>query len=86
MRIWGASKRRWPAVTLISAGLAVVATAAAGCGSSSGGSGSSASVVKGSREDLREATGSTKLPTLKLADGTVIANSRAILSWVDQQK
>jgi glutathione S-transferase len=41
---------------------------------------------KGSREELREATGTTKLPTLKLADGTVIANSRAILSWVDQQK
>lgn len=41
---------------------------------------------KGSREDLRAATGTTKLPTLKLADGTVIANSRAILSWVAQQK
>jgi glutathione S-transferase len=41
---------------------------------------------KGSREELRKATGTTKLPTLKLADGTVIANSRAILSWVDQQK
>ena len=41
---------------------------------------------KGSREELREATGTTKLPTLKLADGTVIANSRAILSWVAQQK
>jgi glutathione S-transferase len=41
---------------------------------------------KGSREELRKATGTTKLPTLKLADGTVIANSRAILSWVDEQK
>jgi glutathione S-transferase len=41
---------------------------------------------KGSREELREATGTTKLPTLKLIDGTVLANSRAILSWVDQQK
>jgi glutathione S-transferase len=41
---------------------------------------------KGSREELRKATGTTKLPTLKLADGTVIANSRAILSWVAQQK
>lgn len=41
---------------------------------------------KGSREELREATGTTKLPTLKLADGTVIASSRAILSWIDQQK
>lgn len=41
---------------------------------------------KGSREELREATGTTKLPTLKLADGTVIAGSREILSWVAQQK
>jgi hypothetical protein len=41
---------------------------------------------KGSREDLRVATGSTALPTLKLADGTVIAHSRAILSWVKQQQ
>ena len=41
---------------------------------------------KGSREELREATGATKLPTLKLADGTVITGSRAILSWVGQQK
>jgi glutathione S-transferase len=41
---------------------------------------------KGSREELRKATGTTKLPTLKLADGTVLANSRAILSWVDRQR
>jgi glutathione S-transferase len=41
---------------------------------------------KGSRDELREATGTTKLPTLKLADGTVVAGSRAILSWIDQQK
>ncbi|MGA9315762.1 MAG: glutathione S-transferase N-terminal domain-containing protein [Solirubrobacteraceae bacterium] len=41
---------------------------------------------KGSRDELREATGTTKLPTLKLADGTVIANSRGILSWVAKQK
>jgi glutathione S-transferase len=41
---------------------------------------------KGSREELREATGATKLPTLKLADGTVITNSRAILAWVAGQK
>ncbi|HTA98754.1 MAG TPA: glutathione S-transferase N-terminal domain-containing protein [Solirubrobacteraceae bacterium] len=41
---------------------------------------------KGSREELRKATGTTKLPTLKLADGTVIASSRGILSWVAQQK
>ena len=41
---------------------------------------------KGSRDELREATGATKLPALKLADGTVTTHSRAILSWIDQQK
>jgi glutathione S-transferase len=40
---------------------------------------------KGSREKLRAATGTTNLPVLKLPDGTVIANSRAILSWVSRQ-
>jgi glutathione S-transferase len=37
---------------------------------------------KGSREELRAATGDTKLPALKLPDGTVITHSRAILRWV----
>jgi hypothetical protein len=41
---------------------------------------------KGSREELRGETGGTKLPALKLADGTVLAPSRAILSWIRQQK
>jgi glutathione S-transferase len=41
---------------------------------------------KGSRDELREATGATKLPALKLPDGTVITHSRAILSWINQQK
>ena len=40
---------------------------------------------KGSREELRAATGDTKFPALKLADGTVIAHSKAILSWVADQ-
>jgi glutathione S-transferase len=40
---------------------------------------------KGSREELRAATGETKLPTLKLADGTVITHSRAIFAWIEQQ-
>jgi glutathione S-transferase len=40
---------------------------------------------KGSRAELRAATGAEKLPTLKLADGTVITHSKAILSWVKQQ-
>jgi glutathione S-transferase len=37
---------------------------------------------RGSREELRAATGATKLPALKLPDGTVITPSRAILSWI----
>jgi len=40
---------------------------------------------KGSREELRAATGASKLPALKLADGTVITHSRAILAWVGEQ-
>ena len=40
---------------------------------------------KGSRDELRRATGDTKLPTLKLPDGTVITHSRAILAWISQQ-
>ncbi len=40
---------------------------------------------KGSREELRDATGQEKLPALKLADGTVLTPSRAILAWVAEQ-
>ena len=40
---------------------------------------------KGSRDELKEATGETKLPALKLPDGTVITHSRAILAWVEEQ-
>jgi hypothetical protein len=40
---------------------------------------------KGSREELREATGDTKLPALKLSDGTVLTHSRAIFAWIGQQ-
>jgi glutathione S-transferase len=40
---------------------------------------------KGSREELRNATGATKLPALKLADGTVITHSRDIISWIEEQ-
>ena len=40
---------------------------------------------KGSRDELEAATGSKKLPALKLADGTVITPSKAILRWVDEQ-
>jgi glutathione S-transferase len=36
---------------------------------------------RGSRDELFKATGTKKLPTLKLPDGTVISHSRAILAW-----
>lgn len=41
---------------------------------------------KGSREELKQATGTEKLPTLKLPDGTVLSHSRAILRWVKEQE
>ena len=41
---------------------------------------------KGSREELREATGSTKLPAMKLADGTVLEHSREVIAWVREQQ
>jgi glutathione S-transferase len=41
---------------------------------------------KGSRDELRQATGDEKLPALKLADGTVLMHSKAILGWVAAQR
>ena len=38
-----------------------------------------------SRDQLRAATGATKLPALKLPDGTIVTHSRAILAWIDTQ-
>jgi glutathione S-transferase len=40
---------------------------------------------KGSRDELKAATGDTKLPALKLRDGNVITPSRAILDWIKAQ-
>jgi glutathione S-transferase len=40
---------------------------------------------KGSRDELRAATGDTKLPTLVTDDGTVLHHSKAILAWVAEQ-
>jgi glutathione S-transferase len=40
---------------------------------------------KGSREELRSETDTTKLPALKLPDGTVITHSRAIRAWIEEQ-
>lgn len=41
---------------------------------------------KGSRDELEAATGSRKLPALKLEDGRVLTHSRAILGWVKAQR
>jgi len=41
---------------------------------------------KGSRDDLRMATGDTKLPALMLANGIVITGSGAIRSWTSQRR
>jgi glutathione S-transferase len=41
---------------------------------------------KGSREELQRVTGSTKLPALRLSDGTTLIHSRAILSWIGAQE
>jgi glutathione S-transferase len=40
---------------------------------------------KGDREELRQATGETNLPTLKLPDGQVLSHSRQILRWIKDQ-
>jgi glutathione S-transferase len=40
---------------------------------------------KGSRDELEKATGSRKLPALKLPDGPVLTHSRAILRWDKEQ-
>jgi hypothetical protein len=41
---------------------------------------------KGSREELRQQTGSTRLPALKTADGEVVIGSKAILAWISEQQ
>jgi hypothetical protein len=41
---------------------------------------------KGSREELRRATGETKLPAMKLPEGTVLTHSREILAWIEQER
>jgi len=40
---------------------------------------------KGSRDELKTATGDTKLPALKLPDGNVLTHSHAILDWIKAQ-
>ncbi len=41
---------------------------------------------KGSRDELRAATGDTKLPALKLPDGSVLTHSRAIFAWIERRQ
>jgi glutathione S-transferase len=41
---------------------------------------------KGRRDALFAATGTEKLPTLKLPDGTILSHSKAIVAWVDRQQ
>lgn len=40
---------------------------------------------RGSRDELQAATGSTKLPAMKLPDGTVMTHAREIMSWISKQ-
>ena len=40
---------------------------------------------RNSRDQLFAATGTRKLPTLKLPEGRIISHSRAILAWVQEQ-
>ena len=40
---------------------------------------------KGSRDELRAATGGEDVPALKLPDGTVLTHSKEILGWIDRQ-
>jgi glutathione S-transferase len=40
---------------------------------------------KGSRDELKAATGSDKLPAMKLPDGRVMTHSRDILRWTSEQ-
>ncbi|HEX4437226.1 MAG TPA: glutathione S-transferase N-terminal domain-containing protein [Solirubrobacteraceae bacterium] len=41
---------------------------------------------KGSREELKGATGETKLPAMKLPDGTILTHSRAIFGWIAAER
>jgi glutathione S-transferase len=40
---------------------------------------------KGSRDELEAKTGSSKLPVMRLPDGTMLTHSRAILAWITEQ-
>lgn len=40
---------------------------------------------KDDRQEVQAATGGTNLPSMKLEDGTVLKDSKAILAWVGRQ-
>ena len=40
---------------------------------------------RGSRDHVVEATGSERLPQMVLPDGTVLAGSKPILAWINEQ-
>jgi glutathione S-transferase len=40
---------------------------------------------KGSRDELEAKTGATKLPVMRLPDGTLLTHSREILAWINRQ-
>ena len=40
---------------------------------------------KGSRDELRVATGDDKIPAMKLADGTVLTHTKDIMRWIKDQ-
>jgi hypothetical protein len=40
---------------------------------------------KGSRDELEAKTGSSKLPVMRLPDGTMLTHSREILAWINRQ-
>jgi hypothetical protein len=40
---------------------------------------------KGTRDELKAATGQTKLPAMKLPDGTLLVRSKKILAWIKDQ-
>jgi glutathione S-transferase len=40
---------------------------------------------KGSRDELQEKLGTTKLPAMQLADGTALYPSSKIMSWIAEQ-
>lgn len=40
---------------------------------------------KGDREPVRAATGTDKLPSMVLADGTILTHSKAIIAWARSQ-